>query len=229
MSRLHVARLRYNWRMLNALNSSRSLEKKFSKVFRDNLFHGSESLSGRGSDLDQTLIIEQEIPIALNDFQIKSVLDVPCGDQNWISRIDFKAIEYIGADIVPSLIKRNNDSFGSQLRKFIELDLTRSVPPKSDLILCRDLFVHLSTKSIKACLSNIRASGSTYLLTTTFTDYRSYKNLPFFSRNVGWRPINFQLNPFNFSEPLRIINEGCTEGDGKFGDKSLALWKIDEL
>jgi hypothetical protein len=215
--------------MLNVFNSSRSLEKKFSKVFRDNLFHGSESLSGRGSDLDQTHIIEREIPIVLNDFHVKSVLDVPCGDQNWMSRIDFKRIEYIGADIVPSLIKRNSVAFGSQLKKFIELDLTQSVPPKTDLIFCRDLFVHLSTKSINACLNNIRESGSTYLLTTTFTDLRSYNNLPFFSKDVGWRPINFQLDPFNFSVPLTIINEGCTEGNGKFSDKSLGLWKIDEL
>jgi hypothetical protein len=89
--------------------------------------------------------------------------------------------------------------------------------------------VHLNTREIRRALRNIKASGAIYLLTTTFTNNRDYKNLPFFTRGVGWRPINFQLDPFNFPQPINIINEECTEGEFKFQDKSLALWKLCEL
>lgn len=226
--------------MLNKHRSSRSLEEKFSKVFRDNRFHGAQSMSGRGSDLDQTRIIELEIPKILDYLQIASLLDIPCGDQNWVRRIALNHIDYLGADIVPSLVQRNNELYMSETKRFIEFDLTKSVPPRMDLILCRDLFVHLSTDEINSCLANIRASGSTYLLTTTFTDPRSYKNLPvtnlrlskklpFLIKGAAWRPINLQLDPFSLPSPLRLINEACTEGNNRFSDKSLGLWKIEDL
>jgi hypothetical protein len=154
---------------------------------------------------------------------------VPCGDQNWIRRTNIKGVQYFGADIVSPLIDYNNANFSSEEKQFIKLDLTKDVPPKTDLILCRDLFVHLTTKSIKRCITNIKMSGSTYLLTTTFTNSREYKNLPFFTRNVGWRAINLQLEPFFFPHPELIINENCTEANKLFTDKSLGLWKIAEL
>ena len=135
----------------------------------------------------------------------------------------------MGADIVPELIEKNNSSFASEQKVFITLDLTHSVPPKTDLILCRDLLVHLNTKSIERCISNIKLSGSTYLLTTTFTNSRAYKDLPIFTRNVGWRPINLEQAPFSFPRPLMIINENCTEANNLFTDKSLGLWRISEL
>lgn len=41
--------------------------------------------------------------------------------------------------------------------------------------------------------------------------------------------INLERAPFGFPPPLELVNEGCTEGDGRFADKSLALWRIAEL
>jgi hypothetical protein len=215
--------------VLNRLESSKFLKHKFARIYDRNLFRGAESLSGRGSDLDQTRTIEVEIPVILRELQIRSLLDVPCGDQNWIRRIDLTGIQYLGADIVSALVEKNNKNFSSEGKKYIELDLTLTVPPKADLVFCRDLFVHLTTNSIRQCLENIKLSGSTYLLTTTFTNSRTYKNLPIFTRGVGWRPINLQLEPFFLPPPIKIINEKCTEVGGRFADKSLGLWRITDL
>jgi hypothetical protein len=204
-------------------------KRKFSKIYHSNAFQGDTSLSGRGSDLDQTKVIQRDIVLLLKKIGVKTMLDLPCGDQNWISRVDLSEFNYIGVDIVPELISQNQDIFGSNLKTFIELDVTKHVPPASDLILCRDLFVHLSTRDIHRALKNFKKSGARYLLTTTFVGNHPYKNLPIFSQNVGWRVINFQTPPFNFPEPITLINEECTEGDGKFGDKSLGLWEISDL
>jgi len=42
----------------------------------------------------------------------------------------------------------------------------------------------------------------------------------------GWRTLNFRFAPFNFPAPLHLLNERCTENNGKYADKSLVLWKI---
>jgi hypothetical protein len=208
---------------------SAGLKKKFTGVFLENAFGGDTSLSGRGSDLDQTQKIQQELPQLFSQFSITSLIDLPCGDQNWISNLNLSGIDYLGIDIVAELIAKNNEKFSTEKRKFTELDITREVPPRADLVLCRDLLVHLNTKDITKALRNIKRSSSTYLLTTSFTKNREYKNLPIYTRIVGWRPINFQTSPFGFPTPLAIINEGCTEGGGAFADKCLVLWKISDL
>jgi hypothetical protein len=38
-----------------------------------------------------------------------------------------------------------------------------------------------------------------------------------------------QEKPFNFSSPILVINENCTEGDGEYKDKSMALWDISKV
>ena len=205
------------------------LKSKFSGVFSKNAFGGDTSLSGRGSDLDQTKRIQEELPKLLRKYSVASLIDLPCGDQNWISNVPLDNITYVGADIVRDLITKNTEMYGSKTRIYVELDITREIPSQADLILCRDLLVHLNTKQIYSALQNIKRSDATFLLTTTFTDNRAYKNLPIFTRSVGWRAINLQAAPFNFPEPLEVINEECTEGDGLFSDKSLALWKLSDL
>ena len=34
---------------------------------------------------------------------------------------------------------------------------------------------------------------------------------------------------FNLPAPVKLINEGCTEDGGKFADKSLGLWRVEDL
>lgn len=62
-------------------------------------------------------------------------------------------------------------------------------------------------------------------MATTFP--RQLEN--FDTHTGGWRPIDFTIPPFNFPTPLYLLNEGCTEADGLFEDKSLGLWEIDSL
>lgn len=211
------------------LNRASFLKQKFERVYEQNSFHGLISLSGPGSELDQTQVLEKALPETFRSLNIKQILDVPCGDQNWIKRINLDSFIYIGADIVPEIINKNNFEFSSENKSFLCLDITKEIPPISELVLCRDLLVHLDTKRIRKALHNLKASGATFLLTTTFSQNRVYQNLPFITRGVGWRPINFQKSPFNFPEPLLSINEGCTEGEGRFSDKTLALWKFSDL
>jgi hypothetical protein len=79
------------------------LKKKFAGVFQENAFGGEISLSGRGSDLDQTRQIQLELPKLLREFSIASVVDIPCGDQNWIAKVELGNIHYSRQKPAPSL------------------------------------------------------------------------------------------------------------------------------
>jgi hypothetical protein len=210
--------------------SSKNLARKFSKVYKHGLFFGKESLSGRGSDSDQTHIIKSELPRILRELKIHSLLDLPCGDLHWMSQVDLGQVSYTGADIVPELIDELKIRFKDTGKDFMCLDSSKDpIASTYDAIFCRDLLVHLSTKQIAAVLNNFKASKSTFLITTHFSDNRKYKNLSRISIGVGWRAINFRLSPFHFPTPLLELNEGCTEGNGDFRDKSLAVWRLSEL
>lgn len=96
--------------------------------------------------------------------------------------------------------------------------------PQNDLIIVRDCLVHLSYKDIYNAIKNIKSSGSKYLLTTTFTNHDLNHDIV----TGDWRAINLQ-KPFNFSSPLLVINENCTQGSGEYSDKAMALWEIDKI
>jgi hypothetical protein len=62
-------------------------------------------------------------------------------------------------------------------------------------------------------------------MTTTFTECEENVDIV----TGDWRIINLQIPPFSLPEPVLILNEECTEGDGTYADKSLGLWKISDL
>lgn len=202
-----------------------ALKDKFSEVYAKNIFGGPDSRSGAGSDLLQTEIIRREIPRILRETGVRSMLDAPCGDWFWMREVNLGIERYIGVDIVDALIASNQAQFGRGGVSFDALDLSKDKLPKVDLIFSRDCLVHLSFDDTLRILRNFKASGAKYLLTTTFTDRSSNEDLG----DGFWRPLNMQIAPFNFPPPIQLVNEGCTEGRGKFGDKSIGLWAMKDL
>jgi hypothetical protein len=195
----------------------------FDIIYKTN-YWGGESRSGKGSDLIQTEQIRDTLPLLLKSLDAKSMLDIPCGDYYWMQHVDLP-LTYIGADIVQEIVKTNNKKHSDINHKFINLDVCTDKLPKVDLIFARDLLVHLSYNDIQQALHNMKKSGATWLLTTTFTKRDSNKDV----KTGDWRTLNLQLAPFNFPEPVRIINEGCTEFNGDFNDKSLGLWNLKDI
>ncbi len=197
----------------------------FGSIYLKNRWGSSVSRSGTGSDLGQTSALRAALPKLLSVIDCRVLLDIPCGDFYWMARTELDLDKYIGADIVSSLIEANEREFGRGNRIFTQLDLTSGPLPSADVVLCRDGLVHLAYHDILRALNAIRASGSTYLLTTTFVGRpKNYDIL-----TGAWRPLNLQLPPFSFPPPLRIVDEQCTEGGGRFADKSLGLWRISAL
>jgi hypothetical protein len=142
-----------------------------------------------------------------------------------MQHVELGVERYLGADIVREQVERNQEKYARADRTFLWLDATGDPLPRADLILSRDLLVHLSFGDIEAALKNFKRSGAEYLLTTTFP--RTTQNREILTGD--WRPINLQLPPFNFPGPQYLVNEHCTENGGRYADKSLGLWKLEAL
>lgn len=198
----------------------------FMEIYKKNYWKSSESISGTGSELEQTKSLRKDLEKILNNMKITSILDIPCGDFKWMQKVDLSKIDYIGADIVEELIKNNKEQYKEKNNfKFIVLDLIKEPLPKSDIIIIRDCLVHFSYADIFTAINNIKSSGCKYLFTTTFTNHHLNSDIT----TGDWRVINLQEKPFNLPSPILLINENCTEGNGEYKDKSMALWKLSEI
>lgn len=202
-----------------------TVKQRFEDIYKNHSWKGITSVSGRGSDLDQTENIIKELPILFEDLDIISILDIPCGDFNWMKKINLNKYKYIGADIVKEITINNKKLYEKENISFQYMNLIEDALPEVDLIFTRDCLVHLSQDDIFKALNNICRSKSKYLLTTTYTDKHHNQDI----MTGEWRMLNLELCPFYLPKPIKIINEKCTERGASYADKSLGLWKISDI
>ncbi|HET8772557.1 MAG TPA: class I SAM-dependent methyltransferase [Thermoanaerobaculia bacterium] len=176
---------------------------------------GGGSTRERGAHFRDALLLD-----VLERFAIRSIVDAPCGDFNWMRNVVGERHAYTGIDIVEDLIAANREQHGNANRQFLCGDLTRGSFPKADLILCRDCLMYFSYVDICAAISNFKRSGAKYVLTTTFpgTDSRDI-------RTGGWRPLDLQAPPFDFPPPVATIGEVPAGLQHDYPDKKLCLWE----
>jgi len=197
------------------------IENIFTEIKRKNIWGSLESVSGAGSEINQTKTLIMELPKLFKLYNIKSVLDIPCGDFNWMKEVDLSAVEYLGGDIVNELISDNISKYSLNNKEFKKLNIITDELPNKDLIFVRDCFVHLSYNDILKAINNIKKSGCKYLMTTTFEEYHDNHDII----TGKWRPLNLQDAPFNFPVPEYLLIEKCI----KFENKSMGLWQINNI
>jgi hypothetical protein len=202
------------------------LAARFERIHETNLWGADTSASGVGSELAATAAIRERLPGLLKEHSVRSLLDAPCGDHRWMASLDLDLDRYIGMDIVPSIIEPLQRRYqGDARRTFLLGDLTREALPRCDLIISRDCLVHFSFATLERALRNLKASGAIWLLATTFPELARNDDI----EDADWRPLNFEAPPFRWPAPLELINERCTEAGGAYADKSLAVWRLDDL
>ena len=198
-------------------------KERFTEIYKNNEWGSQESKSGSGSELQSTDTLRKELPLLCKKYQIKTILDIPCGDYNWMKFTKFNSdIKYIGADIVEKLIDNNRKKYSDI--EFKVLDITRDTLPTVDLVFVRDCLGHLSNDNIFKALNNIRESGSKYLLSTSFTKYNHNSSI----LDGEWKCINLMIEPY-FLKPIFLINEDCTEGCPHYNDKCMVLFDLNDL
>ena len=219
MIKLLIKALRFPYRFLIKLRffKEKNLKNKFSIIYKNNYWDNGESLSGPGSTLNNTRNLRNKLNKIIKKYKIKSILDAPCGDCNWVKLILKKnKIKYIGVDIVEECINNNKKKFKNNNLKFKQMDITRMKLPNTDLFICRDFMFHLSYKDTFNFLKNIKNMKSKFILISnhskSFEDSILNKNI----KSGDFKKINFFKEPYNFSQNYEMIIKDDCDGVKKY-------------
>lgn len=122
----------------------------FSGIYRDRLWgDDTETLSGSGSTIENSQIVQQALPGLMRKLGAHSLLEAGCDDFNWMRLVTLPGVEYIGADTVAEVIRNNQQKY-SEGRSFIVADITKDRVPRADVVLCRHCFIHLPNEQADA-------------------------------------------------------------------------------
>src|SRR5258706_4910521 len=99
---------------IRARNRGRSTREIFSEIYETAQWGGKrgEFNSGRGSEANVTAAYCSMLREFIDEHQIRSVLDLGCGDFEVAKRIQRPGVSYVGVDVVPALVERNRRLYG---------------------------------------------------------------------------------------------------------------------
>jgi SAM-dependent methyltransferase len=168
---------------------------------QNNSSQGKISISGPGSNLgtDQFYDLKDNMNKILEKYRIESILDMPCGDFLWINEvIKNKNIDYLGIDIVDELIEKNISKYQNKKTNFQVKDIVEySHKGLVDLVLIRDLFIHISNKDIAKIIKNLKDFDFKYLAVNCYSNENN--------KDVATgqhRKVNLLIPPFNLPKPI---------------------------
>ena len=200
----------------------RDADEVFRHHYEANGWACEESVSGDGSTVEYTENLRAKLPGLIEDLDVSTFLDAPCGDLNWVRLVEWdRELQYIGGDIVGPLIERNQAQFGDEHRRFVKLDVTADPLPAADLWMCRDCLFHLSERDVFKALGNFARSDVPYLLTSTHQNCTANEDIP----TGSFRELNLELAPYSLGPPVRAIDDWI-EG---YPVRQLGLWERDTV
>lgn len=189
-----------------------------------------ETECGAGSFVENTAEVRLFVEQVIREYGIKTMLDVPCGDWNWMRLVDLQDVKYTGHDLDDGFIAENRHRYPQH--SFETIDALNTEYSKYDLICCRDFMIHIPTSDGLKLIDLLRASGSKWLMATSY-DYLAenldlsdeQKSIPY-SRDVRVsRMVNLTLPPYDFSHPVDFVREN--DSDGCAG-RIVGLWRLND-
>ena len=127
----------------------------FDSIIRLKAWGSDESASGHGSTVGGTAILRRRLADAFAHLQIRSFVDAPCGDMNWMRHVEYKFDKYVGIDLVPRVINKlrkqtfptaYNFQIGNIVTDVLPAgnfqigNIVTDVLPAGDALFCRDCF-----------------------------------------------------------------------------------------
>lgn len=187
--------------------SQQSLQDIFSQIYTHKLWgqnaegHGC---SGSGSSLDTTVEYRMLIELILKVYDIKSVVDLGCGDWEFSRVIKWGTADYQGFDVVAHVIERNILKYSKSNVSFAILDATQQELPSADLLICKDVLQHLSNEDVEKIIKQF--AKFKYCIITNDDIYTH--SLTSDNQDIvrgDWRPIDITMPPFNLSAQKLLV------------------------
>jgi SAM-dependent methyltransferase len=182
-----------------------------------------ETPCGPGSTIEACRCILERLPEWIRTHQIRSIVDLGCGDFHWMSRLDLSGLEYDGYDVVRFLIEQNVAKHGLANVRFHHADLTELSVPKADLAVLKDVLIHLPTSQALGIVERVRAARPRFLASTTAPGWlvsnRACMKIGEFS------PLDLEAPPFLLGASIASVEVPSRPGNPA---KRFALWRIAE-
>tara|TARA_Y100001970_G_scaffold280551_1_gene389723 strand:+ start:248 stop:952 length:705 start_codon:yes stop_codon:yes gene_type:complete len=177
----------------------------------------NESDSGLGSDLIITKQLIKDLDIFFKNNQITSILDIACGDFFWMNKLisNNKHLNYLGLEIVKSIVKNNNKIFSNQNVNFKCSDvINEGLPQNYDFILVRDFLIHIKNTDIINLVQKIKKSNCKYFAINNFPNIKKNDEIKGYGHH---RYVNIEIPPFNLTNAYKVIDDH---------DRKLNIYKI---
>jgi SAM-dependent methyltransferase len=151
--------------------------------------------SGNGSTAKNTKPYRNYLTEFMKENHVKSVVDIGCGDWEFSQLIDWRGINYTGFDVVKDVIEHNNKTHSNSHVKFVNDNFLTADLPEADLLICKDVFQHLSNDEILAFMPKLKKFKHCLFTNDTnpLTDTCENHNI----RIGGYRPLDLTEAPFN--------------------------------
>lgn len=192
------AEVHYNPAFIGINVAEREAEDTFTAIYDTCLWgRNAEGLgtSGAGSILEQTRPYMEFVQNFMKENNIRSVVDAGCGDWSFASQMNWEGIDYLGYDIVKSVIERDQERYSSANINFIHANAVTTELPPADLLLCKDVLQHCTNEEIATFL--LQCPKFRYCLITNDIDGNTISsNNPQIPRGEC-RPLDLTQPPFN--------------------------------
>lgn len=142
-------------------NRQRNTEEVFTEIYLTNKWGGSkgEFCSGLGST-DKQIVSPYVSMIAekasSEGFLGSTFVDLGCGDFRVGKQLLPYCSNYIGVDLVKPLINRNQEKYGNETTRFMNLNIVDDALPEGDVCFIRQVLQHLSNQQIATVLPKLK-------------------------------------------------------------------------
>jgi SAM-dependent methyltransferase len=188
----------------------------FSEVYQTHEWLGN-SKSGPGSDPQRTIEYRQVLQKFLREHHIRKVLDLGCGDWSFSRLIDWDGIDYVGVDVVQSVVESNQSKYGRPNISFRCIDAARERLPEADLLIAKEVLQHLPIADVEAILAKAKSYPFALFVNDLSHEKRStwkglwkWKSICTKNSEVragGYRPLALREAPFSLAGTVMLTYE----------------------
>ena len=158
-------------------NRRLSIQDVFTKVYSEGMWGGNPGtfFSGPGSNEEAAKPYAGFVLRFMTERNLKSVVDLGCGDFRVGRLIAASGVSYVGVDVVEPLIAENARRHGSPTVRFQCADITSDALPEGELCLIREVFQHLSNAQVSAVLAKLPKYKYTLITEAHPEDFQHYR------------------------------------------------------
>jgi hypothetical protein len=193
--------------------------RTFDAIYQQNTWAGTETRSGPGSGTAATRLVSAALVELVAYLGVESVVDAACGEGLWQPELP----GYLGLDVSGEAVAWARELHPG--RTYRQHDVRVSCP-RADLVLCRDAMQHLSLPDGLAMLEAIVASGSRWLLASTYVAGTNRE----IATGDAYAP-NLEAQPFNLPPAQLLLHDGYGYDEATWRQlrdpaKCLGLWAM---